>query len=77
MDAWLMILVIAAFDIVIGKLLYELNPALWENAAARVEEYTPSDGAIDDYLEWVEDRHQDAQLSSARMAPIWSKSLGT
>jgi hypothetical protein len=77
MDAWIMIFAIAVFGVVIGKLLYELNPVAWKSAAARVEDDTPSDGAIDDYLEWVEDRHQDAQLSSARMAPIWSKSLGT
>ena len=31
-----------------GKLLYELNPSLWENAAAGVEDDTPPDGAIDD-----------------------------
>ena len=36
MDAWFMILVIA----VIGKLLYELNPAAWKNAAAWVEHAT-------------------------------------
>jgi len=41
MDAWLMILAITAFGIVGGKLLYELNPSLWENAAARVEDDTP------------------------------------
>ena len=58
MDAWLMILAIAVFGIVIGKLLYELNPSLWENAAARVEDDTPPDGAIDDYLEWVEEQEQ-------------------
>ena len=54
MDAWLMILAIAVFGVILGKLLYELNPSLWENAAARVEDDTPPDGAIDDYLEWVD-----------------------
>jgi hypothetical protein len=51
-----MLLAIAVIGVVVGKLLYELNPSLWENAAARVEDDTPPDGAIDDYLEWVEDR---------------------
>jgi hypothetical protein len=45
MNAWLMILAIAVIGVVIGKLLYELNPSLWENAAARVEDDTPPDGA--------------------------------
>jgi len=54
MDAWIMIFAIATVGVVIGKLLYELNPSLWENAVARFEDDTPSDGAIDDYLEWVE-----------------------
>ena len=58
MDAWLMILVIAAIGVVAGKLLHELNPSLWENAAARVEDDTPPDGAIDGYLEWVEDQEE-------------------
>ena len=30
------------------------NPAAWKNAAARVEDDTPPDGAIDNYLEWVD-----------------------
>ena len=51
MDAWLMIIAIAVIGVVIGKLLYELNPSLWENAAARVEDDTPPDTAIDRYLE--------------------------
>jgi hypothetical protein len=41
-----------------GKLLYELNPAAWKNAAARVVDDTPPDGAIDDYLEWVEQQDE-------------------
>jgi hypothetical protein len=32
----------------------ELNPSLWGNAAARAEDDTPPDGAIEDYLEWVD-----------------------
>jgi len=31
-----------------GRLLYELNPSFQENAAARIEDDTPPDGAIDD-----------------------------
>ncbi len=54
MDAWPTILIVAVIGIVVGKLLYELNPSLWENAAARFEDDTPPDGAIDDYLEWVD-----------------------
>ena len=42
------------FGLVIGKLLYELNPAAWKSAAARVADDTPPDGAIDDYLELVD-----------------------
>jgi hypothetical protein len=53
MDAWLVILAIARIGVVIGRLLYELNPAAWKNAAERVEDDTPPDGAIDDYLDWV------------------------
>jgi hypothetical protein len=49
MYAWIMIFTIAALGVVIGKLLYELDPLLWMNAAARVEDETPRDGAIDDY----------------------------
>ena len=54
MDGWLMILAVAVIGVVGGRLLYELNPSLWENAAARVKDDTLPDGAIDDYLEWVE-----------------------
>jgi hypothetical protein len=54
MDAWIMILAIAVLGVVIGKLLYELNPAAWKSAAARFEDDTPPDGAIDDYREWVD-----------------------
>jgi len=50
-DAWPMILAIGVIGGVGGRLLYELNPSLWENAAVRVEDDTPRDGAIDDYLE--------------------------
>jgi hypothetical protein len=57
-DAWLMIFAIAALGIVIGKLLYELNPAAWKSTAGRVEDDTPPDGAIDDYLEWVEEQDE-------------------
>jgi hypothetical protein len=49
MDAWLIIIAIAVIGVVIGKLLYELNPAVWKGAAARIEDDTPPDGAIDDY----------------------------
>jgi hypothetical protein len=58
MDAWIMTLAIAVLGVIIGELLYELNPATWKNAAARVEDDTPSDGAIDDYLEWVEEQDE-------------------
>jgi hypothetical protein len=58
MDAWIMILAIAVFATVIGKLLYELKPATWRSAAARTEDDTPPDGAIDDYLEWVEEQDE-------------------
>jgi len=58
MNAWIMILTVAVIGIVGGKLLYELNPSLWENAAARVEDDTPPDGAIDDYLEWVKEQKE-------------------
>jgi hypothetical protein len=58
MDAWFMIFAIAAIGVVIGKLLYELNPAAWKNAAASVEDDTPPDGAIDDHLEWVEEQDE-------------------
>jgi hypothetical protein len=54
MGVWLMIIMIAVIGIVVVKLLYELNPSLWGNAAARAEDDTPPDGAIEDYLEWVE-----------------------
>ena len=40
MDAWIMIIAVAVAGVVIGKLLYELNPAAWKNAAARVEHAT-------------------------------------
>ena len=56
MDAWFMILAIAVLGVIIGRLLYELNPAAWKNAAARVEDDTPPDGAIDDYLKWVDEQ---------------------
>ena len=49
MDAWIMIFAIAVFGVVIGKLPYELNPAVWKGAAARIEDDTPPDGSIDDY----------------------------
>ncbi|MFN2285197.1 MAG: hypothetical protein ACK2UQ_12305 [Anaerolineae bacterium] len=58
MDARLVILSIAVTAAVIGRLLYELNPSLWKNAAARVEDDTSPNGAIDDYLEWVEEREE-------------------
>ena len=51
-----MILAIAVVGVVIGKLLYKLNPAAWKSAAARVEDDTPPDGAIDDYLKWVDEQ---------------------
>jgi hypothetical protein len=51
MNAWLMILAIAVVGAVIGKLLYELNPAAWESATTRVEDDTLPNSAIDDYLE--------------------------
>jgi len=53
MDAWLMMIATAVVGVVIGKLLYEVNPSVWKSAAARVEEDTPPDGAILDYFEWV------------------------
>jgi hypothetical protein len=53
MDAWFMIFAIAVTGVVIGNLLYKLNPAAWKSAAARVEDGVPPDGAIDDYLDWV------------------------
>jgi hypothetical protein len=56
MDAWIMILAIAAIGIAGGTLLYKLNPAAWKSAAARVEDDTPPDGAIDDYLKWVDEQ---------------------
>jgi len=45
MDAGLMLLAVAVIGVVGGRLLYELNPSLWENAAARVEDDAPLDGA--------------------------------
>jgi hypothetical protein len=58
MDAWLMIIAIVVIGVVIGKLPYELNPAVWKAAAASAEDDPPADGAIDDYLEWVEDQDE-------------------
>ena len=52
MDTWTTTPATAVIGVVIGKLLCELNPTVW-NAAARVEDETPPDGAIDDYLEWM------------------------
>jgi hypothetical protein len=48
-----MILAIIVVDIVGGKLLQEMGPSLWENAAARLEDDTSPAGVTDDYLEWV------------------------
>jgi hypothetical protein len=61
-DAWIMIFAIAAFGVVIGKLLYELNPSLWKGAAASAEDDAPADGAIDDYLEWADDQEDGAAI---------------
>jgi hypothetical protein len=49
MDAWFMISAVAVFDVVIGKLLYELDPSLCQNAAASGERDSPPDGAIDNH----------------------------
>jgi hypothetical protein len=48
METWLMNPAVALRGVVIGKLLYELTPAAWKKAAARVENDTAPDGAIDD-----------------------------
>jgi hypothetical protein len=58
MDAWIMIFTIAALGVVIGKLLYELDPSAWKSAATRAEDDTPPNAAIDDYLEWVEEQEE-------------------